>query len=103
MLNTLLGLFALILFYFGTYKYIEDHIKINPFFIPVFINLGIMLLLYVAGLIGVLKPAVWIIGFTGILYFIINVIKNRNLIYSDVKNLLILGSGTIKSFFYKKL
>lgn len=102
MLNTLLGLFALILFYFGTYKFIEDHIKITPFFIPVFINLGIMLLLYVAGLIGVLKPAVWIIGFTGILYFIINVIKNRNLIYSDVKNIIILGSGTIKSFFYKK-
>jgi hypothetical protein len=101
MLKTLLGLFALIFFYFGTYKLIKDHIKINAFFIPVFINLGIMLLLYVAGLIGVLRPAVWVIGFTGILYFIIYLIKNRNLIHSDVKNAIILGLGTIKAFFNK--
>lgn len=102
MLKTLLGLFALIFFYFGTYKLIKDHIKINAFFIPVFINLSIMLLLYVAGLIGILKSVVWVIGFTGILYFIIYVIKNSNLIYSDVKSVMALGLGTIKSFFYKK-
>ena len=101
MLKTLLGLFALIFFYFGTYKLIKDYIKINPFFIPVFINLGIMLLLYVAGLIGLLRPAVWIIGFTGILYFIIYLIKNRNLLHSDVKSAIILGLGTFRTFFNK--
>lgn len=61
-----------------------------------------MLLLYIAGLIGVLESAVWVIGFTGILYFIIYVIKNSNLIYYDGKSVIILVSGTIKSFFYKK-
>ena len=101
MLKTLLGLFVLILFYFGTYKLIKDHIKINPFFIPVFINLVIMLLLYVAGLIGVLRPAIWVIGFSGILYFIIYLIKNRSLIHSDVRRTIILGLGTIKTFFNK--
>ena len=101
MLKTLLGLFVLIIFYFGTYKLIKDHIKISFFSIPVFINLVIMLLLYGAGLIGVLKPVVWVIGFTGILYFIIYLIRNKNLIYSDIKNAIFLELGTIKAFFNK--
>jgi len=102
MLTTLLGLSGLIVFYFGTYKLIKDTIKIKFFFIPVFINLAIMLLLYIAGLIGVLKPAVWVIGFVGIFYFIIYLFRNKHLLGCDVKNAISQEFGAIKAFFNKK-
>lgn len=87
MLKTAAGLSIIIVFYFGTYKFIKNYFRVNDHFIPMFINLLIMLVLYIAGLIGVLEPAVWVIAFLGVFYFFICVIRIKEVLLADAEQI----------------
>ncbi len=85
-LESIVGITSLILFFLGSYKFIKDYSKINILYIPLIVNLAIILLLYVAGLIGLLNQAVWIILILGVGYFIFSSTENIKILIALLKS-----------------
>jgi len=86
LLESIIGVISLFLFFLGSYKYIKDHFNINLFYIPLLVNLVLILLLYFTGLIGILKQTVWIITALAIGYLTYSFIKDFKVILNILKH-----------------
>ena len=83
-----IGLLIIFLFYFGSFNLVKKVLRVNDWLIPIIVNISIMTILFIAGLMNILKQAAFILLLIGAIYAIPNLFKQVPLFISQIRILI---------------